>query len=74
MAVHIHVDADLKTGWEKKPKKQKTTKPLKTRNSFLKKQNHSNVKKPQNMPFIPKPTFFLTLCSNVSSFIFYFLM
>lgn len=60
------MDVDLKTGWGKNL--------LKTKNLFFKNKITALLKNPKYMAFIPKPAFFLTLCTNVSSFIFQFLV
>lgn len=46
MAVHIHMDADLKTGWEKK------------KQFIFKKQNHSTLKSSQIHAFYSKANIF----------------
>lgn len=65
MAICDHTGADLNTPkWENYSKHQKF---------IFVKQNHSTPKEPDYVPFIPKPTFFLKMCTNVSSVIFQFL-
>lgn len=64
MAICVLTGADLKTRWEKNSKNQEFI--------FLK-QNHNTPKKTKYVPFVPKPTFFLKICTNVSSVIFQFL-